>query len=513
MIRRLILAAFLALFCFGTAEAAYNPNLQGYPVNVLTFSTAANPCDPTGSADSTVCLQAALNAVNAQIVIPPGNYKISSGLSMTLSASLYMMPGSSIIPTGSGYTALTINNVNYEGSGHWRLDINQGNGSFTGNGLAWVNPVNIVVDQITVRGIVGNAVSLTALIDAFISRIDVVSCGSSSLYAFSIGPIGPGKSGDFAIGSLNVVSSAQYAIDIDPSTTHWFIGEIHEEQTADVVSTDAIILGGEGTIGVAKFAPTNGVGNIKLGYSALPAVFNNLNFITPGPILVSGAGPITLINPTSNANTLTQVDGVMNIYGGILTNFTRPSNATSSLRDVTIGGTYTEGFTGSPDRAAALLNLCDNCNIATLTASDNSAVGYFKSSQISAVSYAAGKQFNYLILEDDAITGDLVFSKTNIVEIRGVTTIGNLEADGSGAQVWVSNTSISGNLAGNGTGSNGVCANSLTVGGTVASQFLSAPTVGTWANGQRCDYITPTSSDPAGYAFNGSAWKSLANVQ
>lgn len=156
--------------------------INGAPINALDYGVVGD-----GVADDTAALNLAF-ATGKPVYIPNGcACKITGALTAT--NAVYMGASSYIKPTGSGYTALTINPI--ARSGPYRVVIGDNNAVFAGTGIVFGNPAaaghtQIEIELLDARKCTVAGVQINNLWESIVQKISAYGCGNSSNYAVAI---------------------------------------------------------------------------------------------------------------------------------------------------------------------------------------------------------------------------------------------------------------------------------------------------------------------------------------
>lgn len=203
-----------------------------------------------GSADDTAGLQAAIDATDATLrplIIGPGIYKITAGLTSTASGPIIMMPGAIIKPTGSGYTALTITAPPFFVAG-WRIVIDSQAASAgarpTINGISADNWAGGTVDFIRVNGLNGFGLKMSKVWDTTFNAVSIELCGNASNYAFEMLASGGDTCNESHFVRLQVEQAQEKAIMISADTLNCHFSLIHCERYVCTADRFAVSLGG-----------------------------------------------------------------------------------------------------------------------------------------------------------------------------------------------------------------------------------------------------------------------------
>jgi hypothetical protein len=181
-----------------------------------------------GETDDTGALQKSFN-ISDSVIILTRIYKITSGLTRS-GYPIVMHSNSNIIPSGSGYTILTITDTAIHTPDRWNIIINNyGDTDLDLNGVIWNNPIGQVIDFIRVYGLAGFGLNIEYCWDCIFNKISIEYCGNSTYYAFSLSD-GTDSCNNSIFHQIQVELSTEKSLFIDDMTTNCNFGVIHSER-------------------------------------------------------------------------------------------------------------------------------------------------------------------------------------------------------------------------------------------------------------------------------------------
>lgn len=538
----------------------------GGSMNVRIFGAYGD-----GTHDDTAAIASALSAASIAgfpVVFPDGSYAVSSAL--TSSAVIQMSTGASLVPSGSGYTVLTIQNAP-QFSTDWSVTIDSGASTVGArpalNGILWVNPVAIGVTAVRVNGLNGYGLKLQQMYDTTIKSISVELCGNATNYAFQITD-GNDTSNTSFIAHLQVEQSQEKAISISGNSLLIHIGQIHSER-ATVSNPNTIVWDIQGNrcqydcLRLSSNTPSNSVAQLF----CYNTTYTDL--LSEGAIMVTvqgyNGGACTLVNPEIQGtyNLASGQGGKVTVIGGNI------ASVTNYLRGATFYGaiigsvsfnqlaqitecTFNTCTIGTVDSSSVVanaqfsgctvttftrhygcayrvvggyigtLNLGDvgggdetgfqatQVEIGTLAMQDGGSGGTFRSCQIDTfgtLNVPAGKTvFLGCILK----TGVAVNYKTFV--FRDMVINGNVSSDSGVIELYA--TKIIGTLT-YASASAGIYDAASSVTGTVTNTGVN-PYAGAWTVGQRTFNLIPTVGQPKSWvctvAGSPGTWVSEGNL-
>jgi hypothetical protein len=474
-----------------------------------------------GVSDDTTAIQAALDAASAALKVvyfPAGQYKITSGLSALSCRGIYMEGNgygsgdNGIYPSGSGYTALTI-----EGSPKV-LAITIGGTGNAVNGIYMKGCFLSNMQDIRVYNLDGFGVRIDAMFDTVINSISVELCGnlSSTLldgrseenYAFGIFD-GGDTSNMTHILRLQVEQALQRAIYVSPNTLSCLIENIHSERAyADVTATTWYLGGSRGQYNCARLTehPSTTVGTLAI--SGSQTSYNSV-FVENSTITTEVEGvlseSITIINPEilGLLKAKSGQGGRINILGGKISSFTFGDNFRVNG---TVIGTLTGGFCASRD------STFDSCSVNTIVSGDATA----GTTLINCVVSTHGSLFdNLTTLRDCTINNDgastLTVVSGNTLRIYNSIILPNINL--SNGSILSFNTAFLGTI----TQTAGSCSSAFDSGSSaVGTTGISVPAAGTWVKGDRSKNLGPAVGQPKAWvctvAGSPGTWVSEGNL-
>jgi hypothetical protein len=199
-----------------------------------------------GTTDDTTAIIAAdaqAATEGRRLYFPDGAYKITAAITAT---AIWYMKGA-LKPTGSGYTALTIENTPGFFRAGWRINIDSGvyivAGRPTVNGLYWDNLAGSNVEAIRINGLDGFGLKTYKLWDSFVATVSIELCGNASNYALELEGGGGETCNESHFGRIQVEQAQQRAIKIHGDTLNCHFSLIHCERWACASAATIIELG------------------------------------------------------------------------------------------------------------------------------------------------------------------------------------------------------------------------------------------------------------------------------
>jgi hypothetical protein len=300
-----------------------------------------------GVADDTAAIQNAFSyggPLYKTIYFPAGKYKTTSALTFSGAGGIWMEGAggggtdAAIYPSGSGYTALTINGgVNV-------LNVTLYGGANTINGLYLNGFVLSTANKIRINNFNGFGLRIDKCFDSLIENVSIELCGNNNTttlntFAYKNYAFGMFDAGDTCnmthILRLQVEQANTSAIYISPNTLSCVIDNIHSERATPTAGVDTWVFGGNRcTYNNSRIQSIGTVANSK----CLVVGNNNcyINFLSEGLVPVSWDGSsganLTMVAPEVNGTlseasgqfgTLTLVGGSVVSFSGNLTGYRR----------------------------------------------------------------------------------------------------------------------------------------------------------------------------------------------
>ena len=324
------------------------------PVDALWFGAKGD-----GTTDNTTILSTWLawcNSVfqSAKISQDPtvtsgnSNYKITGPLSAII-LSFYMEPGTQLTPTGTGYTALTLQPQGYIES-PWRIFIQGPGGAQTAasplNGFYFRNPSGFVVEQIRCSDLNGFGMYLDQAQDAVFQLISIENCGNTNDYALTIGSSTADATNMTNFLHIQVELSTAKAIIINGDTLCCIFGSIHSERAYGDVLYKTWFLSGDNCTFINS--RLNGDANCSAVVGGNGTRFTELRteVMIPVEFITPSQTPFILDNPAiTGACTWTGGNfGPCIIFGGYIASL-KANNFVTGIR--AYGTTFTQIYTAT----------------------------------------------------------------------------------------------------------------------------------------------------------------------
>ena len=463
-----------------------------------------------GTHDDTSVLQYTLNYANTnklEVYIPtPSSYfKITSGLTVGTNvagiiAEKYDYNGI-IRPTGSSYTVLTIN----ADVGFYMKNVSIGNTeSVDVNGILFSGDVGLNnFEHIRVYNLNGYGFKINNMWDSVLTDISIEKCGNSSEYAFSMNCVNDDTTNMTLINRLQVEQADTKAIYIDPGCLSCTFNDIHSERASVTAGTYCWYLGGSSCSynGVRLQAEDLETATIC---SYINSANNEYNTIRVEEYIKTiyecGSGSNGLINAGQfdYLEEKTDQTGLVEFNNCMINDITLKTR--THLNDCKIT-TVTVDWTSASDFPSMY-----NCTIGTLTRSNNDARYWCENCKIASM-YTDSVRDMYLV---NCIVTAIRENKISYSAGTFINTTFNTTTNIDYAEVYFINCKINGNtdLL---YGTQPYSFINTKVSGTVGASFGAVPTTSP-AKGTRTDNMIPSSGQPSGWVYSGSAWLSLGNL-
>lgn len=499
------------------------------PVNFFYIEGDARRYGVTGngSTDDTAALNNAF-LVPVPITIHSGmRCKVSGALTRAIGLEgIWMEDNSSIDPTGSGYTVLTIINPNW--GSRFQLFVNMFNWSI-GSGYIGRPALNGIyfktalagtyMPRCIVFGLAGFGVVIESVFDSFIGVITTQGCGSASQAAIQINGAGGNDSNFTYFSTLQPEASFNLAISTQ-GTRGLHIGSLQVEQPSTGADLSVISLTGDMVIDSIYWI-SNDQGNIlinpsnisigQITYSSLVGASNNYLQLNPGfnPAncrigLIQSLGATY----TMDLKEVFQSATIKYYIGGgnVGTLFVRGANWDVNNLNIT---TLDTGFSANT-YAQALSIMLRRCTIATVNVSQNTSACTFEDCTITTTTAMPG----FSVFKGGQINGALTLSSKGIMArdlyISGAVTM-------TSPTIWDwERVHVVGNVTYSGVNFRHTH-RSVQIDGTTDTHLLAAPTQSPSAiadapAGNVHERTQWLSANPIGWKWNGSAWVAGPNA-
>jgi hypothetical protein len=485
------------------------------------------------SHDDTNAIQSALNyaaPLGYVVIFPPGQYKITSGLTAGFSSGGIFMEGvgygsgntndNGIFPTGSGYTALTVGgNVNV-------FSICLGGGGNTINGL-YLNNISLsLINKIRVYNFNGFGVRIDKVYDTVFEVISSELCGNTSsttlnTYSYPNYAFGMFDAGDTCnmshILRLQVEQAQYYAIYVSGNTLSCLIDNIHSERATTSASYQSLptwqLSGNRCRYNVARLEsnqPSTATASISGGNTTFA------NLLIEGAIVVSASGT----NGSSITIETPEIQGTLQAQSNQIGTITLIGGSVSNLNSQSLGwkifstniGTLTIDYSGSSDPKAFEVF---GAVISTLASGSTNSSATFNDCNIgnlAATSGVYGLQ-GTSIYNNCSITCSSTYNIGYSANYFNSCII-NANVTLNPGSIYLSNTVINGTLTQSSGSISSIFDDSSYATGTVSG--FGAPTGNAWNKGQRTFNLAPASGSPKSWVCTVSGtpgtWVSEGNL-